>query len=273
MLESLNLLTLFYLSCIGLISLAVGSFLNVVISRLPPTIQQPFSSQYFLLCLPSSHCPNCKTALFFRDLIPLWSYYRLLGRCRHCHQPISFRYPVVEFITCLLSILVASRYGFTLETIAALFLTWALIALAFIDIEHFLLPNSIILPFIGMGIVINLFEIFQSIYSSVLGAILGYFLLWSIYWIYKLFTKKEGLGHGDFKLLSLLGAWLGVGALPVIIFFSSFVGALWGITLMLANRAHRHTPLPFGAFLAFGGFCTLLWNDQITHLYYWNFWR
>jgi len=267
MLDFLQISTFLYIFCIGLISLAVGSFLNVVISRLPAALQQSIPSQYLLLCIPRSHCPRCKSSLSIPDLIPVWSYYRLLGRCRYCKNPISFRYPVVEVITCVLSIVVATRFGFTLATLAALLFTWALIALAFIDIEYLLLPNSIILPFIGFGLLCNFFGTFQPFYSAVLGALCGYLLLWSVYWIYKVLTEKEGLGHGDFKLLAMLGAWLGLGMLPLIVLLSSFIGAVWGIGLMLTNKASRNTPLPFGAFLAFGGFVALIWGETLTHLY------
>ena len=244
-----------------------GQFFNGCHFTTPLAIQQPFISQYFLLCFPSSHCPQCKRALSIGDLIPLWSYYRLAGCCRYCNKPIPAKYPFIELLTCVLSLAVVFSFGFTFATLAALLLTWALIALAFIDIKHLLLPNTIIIPFIGLGLLVNFFDVFQPFYTAVLGAVTGYLSLWFIYWIYKMFTGKEGLGQGDFKFLAMLGAWLGLTYIPLIVFFSSLLGTLWGLGLMLLNKTHRNTPLPFGAFLAFGGYTVLIWGEQIIQFY------
>jgi leader peptidase (prepilin peptidase)/N-methyltransferase len=261
---------------IGGISLAVGSFLNVVIVRLPSLLltqnlscqtnpqnlsdktMQYINSVLKTLSFPRSHCQSCKKQLGIYDLIPIISYIFLKAKCRYCKVLISPRYPIVEALTLFLSLLIALRFDISPQTFPALLLTWSCIALAFIDFEHLVLPNIITLPFIGLGLIINFFGILQSFHDSLLGAIFGYLFLWGIYHFYKFLTGKVGLGFGDIKFLSMLGAWLGWKMLVFILFFSSIIGATWGIILIGQGRASRNTPLPFGICLAISGIIVLL---------------
>lgn len=269
---------------IGGISLAVGSFLNVVIVRLPSAILTQDLSDHLpnhlsdqktprfknsvlkTLSFPRSHCQNCKKQLAIYDLIPIISYLFLKAKCRYCKEPISARYPIVESLSLFLSLLVALRFGFSPQTFPALLLTWACIALACIDFEHFILPNSITLPFIGLGLIINFFGILQPFHDALLGAIFGYLFLWAIYHIYKLLTGKEGLGFGDIKFLSMLGACLGWKMLVFILFFSSILGTTWGIILIGQGRASKETPLPFGVCLAISGIIVLLLDSILKSI-------
>lgn len=246
---------------IGILGLCVGSFLNVVIVRVPKEMS---------LWMPGSHCHHCKHPLRWRDNIPLLSYFVLKGQCHDCQRPISLRYPIVEIITCLLSMSVSLRLGFSLETLFGLLFTWALITLTFIDLEHLLLPNSITLPMLFLGLFLNLFHIFTSSNSAIWGAILGYFILWLVYWMYKIVTRKEGMGCGDFKLLAMLGAWFGWQMLPFLLLFSSITATLFGATLMFLKKFDKNTPIPFGPFLALGGWFTLLFGEIIQYWYFGN---
>lgn len=263
----------------------MGSFLNVVITRLPNIIVRPSHTSYapnvpdappnsfsfksisimfqFILkelSFKASHCPNCQHRLFIADLIPILSYYYLSAKCRYCKISISFRYPLVELLTCMLSLLAVYRFDCHPKTLATLLLIWALITLACIDFEHLILPNSITLPFTILGLVLNCFGTFQSLHNAFLGAILGYGFLLLIYYSYKIWSTKEGLGFGDIKMLAMIGAWLGWEILPIVILFASISGSMWGFALILQNRANRNTPLPFGCFLAASTIVTLLFS-------------
>lgn len=269
-----------FIGLIGIISLMVGSFLNVVIYRLPIILQRNWRSECleyldlpaentetFNLSLPLSHCPCCKTPIKPYQNIPVFSYVFLKGRCGSCQQPISIRYPCVEALTALLSIIVACHFGYGIETAFALLLTWLLVALSFIDIDHQLLPDNITLPTLWLGLFINLFDVYASIESSVIGAIAGYLSLWTVFHLFKLVTGKEGMGYGDFKLLAVFGAWLGWQTLPLIILLSSLVGAIIGISMILMVKHDKNKPIPFGPYIAIAGWIALLWGNDINQLY------
>ncbi|MBF6647218.1 A24 family peptidase [Methylobacter sp. BlB1] len=267
----------------GIIGLMVGSFLNVVIYRLPIMMQRNWkkdcmeylelsqeetpATEPFNLAFPLSHCPNCNTPIKPHQNIPVISYLFLKGRCAQCRTPISLRYPIIEAFTAAASVIVAWHFGYTPQTAFALVLTWSLIALSGIDIDHHLLPDSITLPALWLGLFLSLFALFTDAHASIIGAIAGYLALWTVYHLFKLVTGKEGMGYGDFKLLALFGAWLGWQSLPVIILLSSLVGSVIGITMVvLVNRDHR-IPIPFGPYLAMAGWIALLWGHDINQLY------
>lgn len=267
---------------IGLLGLIIGSFLNVVIHRLPIMMEKDWRAQCleFLgrqeetpdekpltLSQPRSRCPNCGHQIKATENIPILSYLLLRGRCSECSEPISIRYPLVELTTCLLSVMVAWRFGASIQTAAALLLTWALIALSMIDFDHKLLPDSITLPFLWLGLFLSLFGAFTDPQSAIIGAIAGYLSLWSVFQLFKLLTGKEGMGFGDFKLLALFGAWLGWQFLPQIIMLSSIVGAIIGILLILLRGRDRNIPIPFGPYLAIAGWISLIWGERINQAY------
>ncbi len=254
-----------------LLGLCVGSFLNVVIYRLPLMMKREWLAQCaelrgeslpeaptLNLVYPPSRCPACERPIRPWENIPVLSYLFLRGRCSCREKPISMEYPLVELATGILSAIVAWHFGVDYPVIAALFLTWALIALSIIDLHHFLLPDDITQPFLWLGILLGFFNIFVDLPTAVAGAMAGYLSLWSVYWAFKLVTGKEGMGYGDFKLLALLGAWLGWQALPTIIILSSAVGAVVGIVLVVIKGQDRNQPLPFGPFLAAAGWLALL---------------
>ena len=266
----------------GLLGLCVGSFLNVVIHRLPKMMEQEWHAQcaelrgemastvaeQLSLAKPRSRCPACGHQITAIENIPLISYLFILkGKCSGCHTRISPRYPITEAVTGLLSAYVAWHFGPTLQAAGGLVLVWALIALAAIDLDTQLLPDSITLPLLWLGLALNLWGAYVELPSAVVGAMLGYLALWSIFWLFKLVTGKEGMGYGDFKLLAALGAWLGWQMLPAIILLSSVVGAMVGITLIVATRHGRNVPIPFGPYLAASGGITLFWGESITRSY------
>ncbi len=216
------------------------------------------------LLVPRSHCPHCNTPLRIGDNVPLVSWLVLRGRCGHCGTKISARYPIVEALTAVLSAAVAYKFGFTATTLLALVLTWTLLALTFIDADTTLLPDDLTLPLLWLGLGANLMGTFVPLSEAVIGAIAGYLVLWSIYWLFKLTTGKEGMGYGDFKLLAALGAWLGWKALLPIVLLSSLVGAVVGIVLIVLARRGREIPIPFGPYLAAAGFIVLLAGDALT---------
>jgi len=282
--ELLSTSPTFYFSVVGLLGLTVGSFLNVVIHRLPMMMEHEWrahcaelaegnipspadTEEKLTLSAPRSRCPHCGHAITVLENIPVLSYLWLRGRCSACSEKISIRYPLIEFITALLSIMVAWHFGFTWPALAALFFTWALIALTMIDFDHQLLPDSITLPFLWLGLALSLWPVFVDSPTAIIGAIAGYLSLWIVYWAFKLITGKEGMGYGDFKLLALLGAWIGWQMLPVIILLSSAVGAVVGITLILLRGRNRNIPIPFGPYLAAAGWIALLWGDDISSAY------
>jgi len=264
-----------------LLGLVAGSFLNVVIHRLPMMLERAWRRQCreleadqplpaeerFNLAYPPSRCPHCDHPIRAHENIPLFSFLWQRGRCRHCGARISVRYPVVELLTALLSAAVVWKFGVTWQAGAALLLTWALIALAFIDLDTFLLPDNITLPLLWLGLFLSLFGLFTDMRAALLGAMAGYLSLWSVYHLFRLLTGKEGLGYGDFKLLALLGAWLGWHYLPAIILLSSLVGAAVGITLIALRRHSRQVPIPFGPYLAAAGWLALMWGETINHAY------
>ena len=262
------------------LGLLVGSFLNVVIHRLPKIMErewhafcaelaeQPISPvETFNLLKPRSRCPSCAGPVRAIDNIPLLSYLFLRGKCHHCAAPISVRYPIVEALTGLLSAYIAWRFGASWATAAALLFCWALIALTFIDADTQLLPDQITQPLIWIGLLVNLGGLFTDIQSALIGTMAGYLTLWAVYWLFKLVTGKEGMGYGDFKLLAAIGAWLGWSMLPVVILLSSFVGAIVGISLIVFARHARSQPIPFGPYLAGGGVIALFWGQNLTQAY------
>lgn len=267
---------------VGLIGLLVGSFLNVVIYRLPVMMQlswrkdcqdylglasEPQAEEPFNLVLPLSRCPGCNTPIKPYQNIPVISYIFLRGKCANCNNPISLRYPIIEAFTALTSVIIAWHFGFTPQTGFALLLTWSLIALSFIDIDHHLLPDSITLPLLWLGLFLSMFGLFADSHASIIGAIAGYLVLWGVFHLFKLLTGKEGMGYGDFKLLALFGAWLGWQSLPIIILLSSLVGAVIGIAMIIFFRHGRNTPIPFGPYLAAAGWIALIWGNDINQLY------
>jgi leader peptidase (prepilin peptidase)/N-methyltransferase len=265
----------------GLLGLCVGSFLNVVIHRLPKMMEQEWQAQCaelrdetppdqppLSLARPRSRCPHCGHGITAMENIPLISYLLILrGKCSSCGQRISIRYPLVELLTGLLSAYTVWHFGPTVQAAGALLLIWALIALAVIDLDTQLLPDSITLPLLWLGLALNLGGSFTDLPSAVTGAMAGYLALWSVYWLFKLATGKEGMGYGDFKLLAALGAWLGWQMLPAIILLSSVVGAIIGIALIVAARHGRNVPIPFGPYLAAAGAIALFWGDALTQRY------
>ena len=263
-----------------IIGLCVGSFLNVVIHRLPRMMEREWQAQCaelgnesppetepLDLARPRSRCPHCGHMITALENIPIISYLVLRGRCAGCKAKISPRYPIIEALTALLSAFTVWHFGPTLTSAAALLLIWSLIALTFIDFDTQLLPDSITLPLLWLGLLFNLIGGFVSLPSAVIGAMGGYLSLWSVYWLFKLVTGKEGMGYGDFKLLAALGAWLGWQMLPAIILLSSVVGAVVGIALIVFARHGRNVPIPFGPYLAAAGVITLFWGTQITQKY------
>ncbi|THB69256.1 MAG: prepilin peptidase [Gammaproteobacteria bacterium] len=269
------------------IGLLVGSFLNVVIHRLPIIMQREFvlsakeilkmelneEEQKWLdvnfnLVVPRSRCPKCGHKISAIENIPVISYLFLGGKCSECKAKISVRYPIVEFVTAVLSLLVAIYFGVTWMTLAGLLLTWCLIALTMIDFDTQLLPDSITQPLIWLGLLLSMFGVLDvDLKSSIYGAVLGYLSLWTVYHGFKILTGKEGMGYGDFKLLAALGAWMGWKMLPVIILFSSFVGAVIGIAMVIIMGRDKNIPIPFGPYLAAAGFIALLWGDKILTAY------
>ncbi|ESS72831.1 type 4 prepilin-like protein leader peptide-processing enzyme [Methyloglobulus morosus KoM1] len=267
---------------IGLVGLLVGSFLNVVIYRLPVMMQQNWrrdcqeylgvdadmaSNEPFNLVLPLSRCPACNTPIKPYQNIPVISYIFLRGKCAQCAHAISLRYPIIEAFTAITSFMIAWHFGFSPQSGFALLLTWSLIALSFIDIDHHLLPDSITLPILWLGLFLSVFDLFADSHSSIIGAVAGYLALWCVFHLFKLLTGKEGMGYGDFKLLSLFGAWLGWQSLPAIILLSSLVGAVMGIAMIVFSRHDRNTPIPFGPYLAAAGWIALIWGADINRLY------
>jgi leader peptidase (prepilin peptidase)/N-methyltransferase len=267
------------------IALLVGSFLNVVIYRLPVMMQREWRSQCeelladaapelpdgrFDLVMPRSRCPACGTQINALQNIPVLSYLFLRGKCGHCRAAISARYPAIEALTAVLTGLVAWHFGFGWEALAGIALTWALVAITFIDVDHQLIPDSLSLPLLWLGLLLSLFHplagaqvLFIAPTTALAGAMAGYLSLWSVYHLFRLVTGKEGMGYGDFKLLAALGAWLGWQALPMIIILSAAVGAVVGITLMLVRGRDKNVPMPFGPFLAAAGWLAMMYGEQI----------
>lgn len=264
----------------ALLSLFVGSFLNVVIHRLPKMMEQEWLTQAaelrgettttlerFNLATPRSRCPHCGAPISAWDNIPLISYLLLRGRCRHCSASISIRYPVVECLTAALCGFAAWHFGPNLAAVGAILFLWAMVALTFIDLDTQLLPDSLTLPLVWLGLLFNLAATYTPLADAVVGAVAGYLTLWSVYWLFKLTTGKEGMGYGDFKLLAAVGAWLGWKILPLTILLSSAVGAIVGIALIVFARHGRNVPIPFGPYLAAAGILALFFGDALMAHY------
>ncbi|MEX0731493.1 MAG: prepilin peptidase [Aquisalimonadaceae bacterium] len=269
------------IGAVFLFSLLIGSFLNVVILRLPRMLEQEWragareilemepatTDARFNLLAPPSTCPQCGHRIRAWENIPVISWLLLRGRCSNCGTGIGIRYPLVELITGILSAVVAWQFGWGPELAAGLILTWSLIALAGIDIDHQLLPDSMTLPLLWLGLGLSLVPVFADPVSAIIGAMAGYLSLWLVFQAFRLITGKEGMGYGDFKLLALLGAWLGWTALPVIILLSAVVGAVVGIGMILILGRDRQLPIPFGPYLAGAGWLALLWQEELIAYY------
>lgn len=293
--ETLEQTPLLFYTIAVLLGLVMGSFLNVVILRLPRMLEATWASECaeladaasgqqhttrqppaqneespapLSLAHPPSTCSHCGHRIRPHENIPVLSYLILQGRCSACGNPIGLRYPLVEAGTAVLTLLVVHHIGLTPQLVPALLLTWALISLAVIDYDTQLLPDSITQPVLWLGLVLSLFGLFTDSQSSILGAVAGYMSLWLVYQAFRLTTGKEGMGYGDFKLMALFGAWLGWQALPQIILLSALTGALLGILLILLGRHQRGAPMPFGPFLAVAGWISLIWGPQINHAYF-----
>ena len=264
--------------------LLVGSFLNVVIYRLPKMLEADWQQQCrtllnlqpagtetaeeFNLVWPRSRCPHCGHQITALENVPVISYLVLGGKCSACKSAISIRYPLIELVSALLALFCAWHFGFGLQALLAILLSWVLLTLTMIDLDHQLLPDDITLPFMWIGILANMFGIFTNIYSSLFGVMAGYGILWTVYIVFKKVTGKEGMGYGDFKLLAMLGGWLGWQMLPLIILLSSFVGAITGISLIFLKHHDRAKPIPFGPYLAVAGWIALIWGTRLTEAYY-----
>jgi len=277
-----------YIVLCGVLGLLMGSFLNVVIYRLPVMMQrdwmkqallfveeqngrveglEPPKDERFNLMLPRSSCPQCGHQIRAHENIPVLSYLFLHGKCSQCGAAISLRYPLIELVTALLTAFIGYWFGLTWLALWAILFTWSLIAMTMIDVDHQLLPDDLTLPLLWLGLLINISGLLTPLEDAVIGAIAGYLSLWSVYWLFKLVTGKEGMGFGDFKLLAALGAWLGWQHLPLIIVLSSLVGALVGVSLILLRGRDRNIPIPFGPYLATAGWIALVWGDTITSGY------
>ncbi len=280
-------------ACVFVFSLLVGSFLNVVIHRLPIMLEREWQTQArealagrpgedggagepvapaerYNLVVPRSRCPKCNAGITALQNIPVVSWLLLGGKCANCSASISVRYPIVEFATAVLSAAVVLRFGWHWQTLAAMVFTWALVALTVIDLDHTLLPDVITIPLLWLGLLLSLFwhaglrpPAPTDPFTAILGAMFGYLILWTVYWAFKLITGKEGMGYGDFKLLGALGAWMGWQMLPLILLLSAFTGAVVGIGLILFRGRDRNVPMPFGPYLAAAGWIALLWGPQL----------
>ncbi len=262
------------------LGLLVGSFLNVVIHRLPKMLELGWQRQCaelrgetlevhekYNLLVPRSACPHCHHPIGAMENIPVLSYILLRGKCRGCGAAISLRYPLIEAASGLFCGFAAWHFGFGMASVGAILLVWSLLALTAIDIDTQLLPDDITLPLLWAGLVCNIGGTYVTLHDAVLGALFGYLSLWAVYWLFKIVTGKEGMGYGDFKLLAALGAWLGWQMLPLIILLSSLVGAVVGIALIIAARRGREIPIPFGPYLAGGGLIGLFWGHDLVQRY------
>ncbi len=264
----------------GLFGLLIGSFLNVVIHRLPKMMQRDFDNYVaqengqplphegrYNLIVPRSACPSCGHQITALENIPVLSYAVLRGKCRACKAPISLRYPIVEAIAALLSVWVIWHFGSGWAGLASLLFVYLLLAMTFIDADTQLLPDDLTLSLLWAGLLINLNGLFVPLQEAVIGAAAGYVALWAVYWLFKLTTGKEGMGYGDFKLLAAIGAWLGWKMLPLVILLSSLVGAIVGVALITLARRGRDNPIPFGPYLAVAGIIAMLYGEAIVASY------
>jgi len=270
---------------VAIVSLMIGSFLNVVVYRLPKMMHNMWylecreflaeelestpakEVEHLTLSTPNSTCPKCGHKIRFYENIPVISWLLLKGKCSQCKNSIAIRYPLVEAATALLSVVIAQQFGVSIETLLLLTLTWGLICLTLIDFDHMLLPDQIVMPLLWLGLLVNITGTFVPLTDAVIGAAVGYMSLFSVFWLFKLLTGKEGMGHGDFKLFALFGAWIGWQLLPILILMASVVGAIVGISLMLFKNHQREQAIPFGPYLAVAGWITLLWGEGIWSWY------
>jgi leader peptidase (prepilin peptidase)/N-methyltransferase len=264
-----------------ILGLLIGSFLNVLIYRLPKMMERDWKAQArevlglpaeargerFNLILPHSRCPHCAHKIRAWENLPVLSYLLLGGKCSVCKAPISKRYPLVELACGLMSGYIAWHFGFGWPAAAMLVLSWGLLAMSLIDADHQLLPDALVLPLLWLGLIVNSFGLFTPLGDALWGAVAGYLILWSVFWLFKLITGKDGMGYGDFKLLAMLGAWGGWQILPLTILLSSMVGAVLGLILLRLRNVQTSTPIPFGPYLAIAGWIALLWGGQITASY------
>jgi len=276
-----------YLTTSFILGLLIGSFLNVVVYRLPKIMEnewrtdcielledefktlkkQTAEAEPFNLAVPASRCPSCSHKISALENIPVISYLVLKGACKSCKNPISMRYPLIEFITGILTFFAVYYFGFTLEALAACIFTWCLIALFLIDMDTYYLPDSIVFPLLWLGLFLSTFNVFVTPKQSIIGAIVGYLSLWIFAKIYGFLTKKDAMGHGDFKLLAVFGAWFGWMYLPQIILMSTFVGAVLGISMIIFFKREKQKPIPFGPYLAVAAWIALYWGEQINTTY------
>ena len=271
-----------FIACALVLGLLVGSFINVLAWRLPKMLEQDWQAQarellglpapakgpVYNLMLPRSHCPHCQHTLRAWENIPLLSYLVLRGKCSQCKTAISLRYPLTELTCAVLSGVVAWHFGLTPQAGWMLLLTWGLLGICLIDLKHQIVPDVLVLPLLWLGLLLNTFDIFTSLTQAVWGAALGYLSLWSIFWLFKLLTGKDGMGYGDFKLLALFGAWGGMAILPLTILLSSLLGAMVGLVLLALRRAQASTPIPFAPYLAIAGWIAVLWGGQMADFYW-----
>ncbi|MQT58725.1 prepilin peptidase [Pseudomonas sp. FSL R10-0399] len=271
-----------FIACALVLGLLVGSFINVLAWRLPKMLEQDWQAQarellglpapakgpVYNLMLPRSHCPHCQHTLRAWENIPLLSYLVLRGKCSQCKTAISLRYPLTELTCAVLSGVVAWHFGASPQAGWMLLLTWGLLGICLIDLKHQIVPDVLVLPLMWLGLLLNTFETFTSLIQAVWGAALGYLSLWSIFWLFKLLTGKDGMGYGDFKLLALFGAWGGMAIVPLTIVLSSLLGALVGLALLAMRRAQASTPIPFAPYLAIAGWIALLWGGQMADFYW-----
>jgi leader peptidase (prepilin peptidase)/N-methyltransferase len=263
------------------VGLFIGSFLNVVIHRLPKMMEREWQAQAaelrgetppeaprYNLAVPRSACPACGHSIAAWENIPVVSWLALRGKCSACKAPIALRYPIVEIIAALLAAYAIWRFGLTIKGVAACGLLWALVALTGIDVDTQLLPDQITMPLMWAGLLVNLWDVFVPLRTAVIGAAAGYLSLWAVYWLFKLIRGKEGMGYGDFKLLAALGAWLGWQMLVPIVLLSSVVGALIGVTLMVVKGRDHNVPLAFGPYLAIAGAIALFWGPALVAAYF-----
>ena len=301
-----NNAVIFY-GVVAFLGLFVGSFLNVVIHRLPIMMENAWREgieefeaheallastknngqakavennvaedgakdspkpEPFNLSVPRSRCPNCDQLITWWQNIPVLSYLMLSGKCHNCKTPISARYPAIEIITMLLSLAVAWQFGVSLQSVVGIVITWLLVAMTMIDFDHQLLPDNLTLPMMWIGLIAALVPVFADIESAVIGAAAGYLVLWIVYQAFRLITGKEGMGYGDFKLLAAIGALLGWQVLPMVILLSSLVGAVVGVSLIVITRRDKNIPIPFGPYLAAAGWIAMMWGEQLSTAYY-----
>ena len=281
--ELLQTSAAYFYSVLAIFGLIVGSFLNVVIHRLPVMLERqwklesmealfpdrvPEQMEPYNLLTPASSCPSCGHRIRPWENIPVLSFLFLRGRCSACQARISLRYPVLEIVSSMLTVLAGYYYGVTVQTLLVCLLLWTLLALAVIDLDTFYLPDNMTLPLLWLGLLVNISGLFTPLEDAVLGAATGYLFLWSVFWIFKKLTGKEGMGYGDFKLLAALGAWLGWQMLPLIILLSSLVGTLAGVLLIIFRNHQRSKPIPFGPYLAAAGMIALFRGDALIQFYW-----